>query len=51
MAAPALLTAGALMAGAQLYKKALLVLAAGQFRPITLAGVKVPRQVSNRRTA
>jgi DMSO reductase anchor subunit len=41
----ALLMAGALMAGAQFHAKAQLILAAGQFRPITLAGLRVQRLV------
>ena len=39
----AFLAAGALMMTAQFGAKALLILAAGQFRPITLAGLRVPR--------
>jgi len=46
LALPALLVAGTLMVGAQLYAKALLVLAAGVFRPITLARLRVPRRAS-----
>jgi formate-dependent nitrite reductase membrane component NrfD len=42
LAPVALLTAGALMAGAQFHAKAQLILAAGQFRPITLGGLRVP---------
>jgi formate-dependent nitrite reductase membrane component NrfD len=42
LARPVLLMAGALMAGGQCYAKARLILAAGQFRPITLAGLRVP---------
>ncbi len=41
LALPALLVAGALMVGGQFHTKALLILAAGQFRPITLAGLRV----------
>jgi formate-dependent nitrite reductase membrane component NrfD len=41
----ALLMAGALMAGVQFYAKARLILAAGQFRPITLGGLRVHRLV------
>jgi formate-dependent nitrite reductase membrane component NrfD len=44
----ALLMAGALMVGAQFYTKAELILAAGQFRPITLAGLRVQRLVGER---
>lgn len=46
LALPALLVAGALMAGAQFYAKALLIRAAGQFRPITLAGLRIQRRSS-----
>ena len=44
----ALLTAGALMVGAQFHTKAQLILAAGQFRPITLGGLRVPGVVGER---
>ncbi len=42
---PALAVAGVLMVGAQFYAKALLILAAGQFRPVTLAGLRIQRFV------
>jgi formate-dependent nitrite reductase membrane component NrfD len=45
LAAPALAVAGALTVGAQFYAKALLILSAGQFRPVTLAGLRVQRFV------
>jgi formate-dependent nitrite reductase membrane component NrfD len=41
----ALPVAGVLMMSAQFHAKAWLILAASQFRPITLAGVRVPRLV------
>jgi DMSO reductase anchor subunit len=44
-AALALVAAGALMVGAQLYAKALLILAAGQFRPVTLGRLRIRRVV------
>ncbi len=46
LALPALPVAGALMIGAQLYAKALLILTAGRFRPITLAALRVQRRSS-----
>jgi DMSO reductase anchor subunit len=46
LAPPALLIAGGLMAGVQVHVKAQLILAAGHFRPITLAGVRVDRRRS-----
>ena len=46
LAVLALSLAGALMIGGQLYAKALLILAAGQFRPITVAGLRLQRRVS-----
>ena len=45
LAPPALLIAGALMAGVQIHVKAQLILAAGHFRPITLGGLRVRRLV------
>ena len=46
LARPALMVAGALMLGAQLHAKTLLILAAGQFRPITLRGLRIQRRSS-----
>jgi formate-dependent nitrite reductase membrane component NrfD len=40
LAAPALAVAGVLMVAAQFYAKTLLILTAGQFRPVTLAGLR-----------
>lgn len=45
LVSPALAVAGALMVGAQFYAKTLLILKAGQFRPVTLAGLRVQRSV------
>ena len=46
LAMPALLMAGVLMIAAQLYAKARLILTAGHLRPITLAGLRIPRRLS-----
>ena len=44
--APLALAAGALMLGAQVYAKAVLILEAGRLRPVTLAGIVVTRRLS-----
>jgi DMSO reductase anchor subunit len=44
----ALLVAGALMVGAQFHAKTLLILSAGQFRPITLAGLRMQKLVGEK---
>lgn len=43
---PALVLAGASMIGVQLYAKALLILAAGQLRSVTLTGLRLERRLS-----
>ncbi len=45
LAEPAFGLAGALMVGAQFYAKKVLILAAGQLRPVTLAGLRVKKSV------
>jgi DMSO reductase anchor subunit len=47
----ALLPAGVLVVVVQFYTKARLILAAGQLRPITLAGLRVPKRVLERRAS